>query len=1136
MSFIRKNIIEKIIKNEDLIRLKGDLENNFNQLKENFYYAQQLVKTGSWTYNLVNGETFWSDEVYNILECNHDELEDNLENFYSYIHPDDRDEVVEEVKCALEGKEYDIEYRIVTPNGAKKYVHEKTKTLYDEDSNPIKIIGIIQDITKQKIIENDLKVLSEDLNKAQRVAGVGSWKYDVIKDEFYGTEEMYRIYDIGPTDFDNDFKNAIRLIHPEDQNKVKEAMEKHLAGQSCKIEYRVPQKDGSVKYVVAKGEPLFDEKGQVVGILGTMQDITENKLLQQKLEKSNKILSQTEALAHVGSWELDIINNKSYWSDETYRIYGVAPEDYDGTYEGFLKIVHPEDVEIIEAMSKYPPKGPVSIEFRVIRSDNSIRDIYQRMEFIFDEEGIPIYVYGFIQDITEKKELRKAIESREKEIQKIQRRFQVLVQESNDVFEIITPDGIIKYISPSSEKITGYKPEERIGKNAFGFHDGEGRQKLTKMINFILNEPSKKVQGDIIFKAKEGNNIYLEVVMQNLLHEPAVEGIAVNFRDITNRVEMEKRMTYISTHDELTDLPNSVYFKKQLRIQREHAKQTNTKFALLMLDINGLKHINYSLGYELGYKLIKKIVQRLKGFLGEERFLCRYSEDHFAIIIEEIKTKEEYGYIASGLINLFSYPYKLNGYELDVGVNIGICVYPDDAQNEEEIRKHSKIALLRSKKEGKNIYKFYSSDIDIQNYKEFILRSDLHSAIKKEQLKVYYQPIVNIKTNDILGAEALLRWEHPEWGLVSPNEFIPIAEETGLIIDIGKWVLREVCNDYKKWVKHKLPTIKVSVNFSGIQFLEKDFVKNIKGIIDEYELNPNFLIMEITENILMQNTEKFKLDIKNLRSYGIQLAIDDFGTGFSSLSYLNSINMDILKLDRSFIENVPSDDTCSVITKTVINLAKELNIKSVIEGIENWNQLTYLKDLNCFAGQGFIYSKPVPLEEFEKILIKGRCKPIIMSHFSLDPREERRKFFRIKFSQLLEGELTILEIKGRRINVGNTKVLIKNIGPGGLCFISNIKFPIEKDIILQFTTELMEKGIRVYGHPVWTEEIDNKCHEYGVEFTIDENERVDLIGILNQIQIKVKKNILFAEGSFISGSYNQYFGINSIGNDEKPTL
>ncbi|MFA7412011.1 MAG: GGDEF domain-containing phosphodiesterase, partial [Tissierellaceae bacterium] len=462
-------------------------------------------------------------------------------------------------------------------------------------------------------------------------------------------------------------------------------------------------------------------------------------------------------------------------------------------------------------------------------------------------------------------------------------------------------------------------------------------------------------------------------------------------------------------------------------------------------------------------------------------------------------------------------------YELDINVNIGIAIYPNDGEEIQELRNHAKIALIRAKKEGKNTYKFYSSDLDIQNYKEFVLRSDLHNALEEGQLKVYYQPIVNIKTNKILGTEALVRWEHPEWGLVESEEFISLAEDTGKIIDIGKWVLRRVCKDYKQWLVDGLADIKVSVNFSAVQFLEKDFVENIKKIIGEFDLAPNFLIMEITENILLANVEKANSDINRLRDMGIQIAMDDFGTGYSSLIYLNSFNIDIIKLDKSFIKNIPENIGSVAITKTVVKLAKELKLRFVAEGIETYDQLQLLKSLNAIGGQGFLYSEARPVEEFEKILRKRVCKPAAFLGLDATPRVERRKLFRVKFTQLLEADLTILEIKGKKINVGNTKVLVKDMGPGGLCFISNIRFPVERDMTLQFKTDLIGEEIVVYGHPVWTEQIDSKAHKYGIKFEVDENERMELVRVLNSVQIKMRKNVLFAEGSFFPGNHLQYF-------------
>lgn len=985
------------------------------------------------------------------------------------------------------------------------------------------LLGQIRELQKRYDQLKEYMDYGEDLNMVQNVAGVGSWKYDAEADQFDGTEELYRIYGVDPIDFKRNFRSVIRLIHPQDQNKVVDEMRRRLSGETTETEFRIPQKDGSMKHVKSKGRPIFDDNGKIIGIMGTLQDRTKEKQLEIELKKSNEVLAKAEALAQVGSWELDIEENRFFMSNETRRIYGLNPKEISISLERFLKIIHPDDVEKIRELLEDPPRKLINLDIRIVRPDNTIRSIYQQVEFVFNENDKPIFVYGTIQDITKKKELENKILNHRKEIDKIQKRFQVLVQESNDVYEILSPDGTILYISDAVERVMGYRPDERIGKRIFEFYDGADLEKIRKMIELVLSEFGKKIQGELTFVTKLGERVNLELYMQNLLHDSSINGIVVNFRDITSRVEMEKTMAHISTHDPLTDLPNTIYCAKRLRLQCEYSKNQNRRFALMMLDIGGLKYATYSLGYEFGETLILEIVRRLKKTIGRHRFLSRHSDDHFAIIVDDMEELKEYESLANEIINQFRDVYKINKYELDVHVNIGIGIYPQDGEDIHTLRVHAKSALIRAKKEGKNTFKFYSSDLDIQNYKEFVLRSDLHSALEEGQLKVYYQPIVNIKTNKILGAEALARWEHPEWGLVESEEFISLAEDTGKIIDIGKWVLRQVCKDYRQWLIDGHTPIKVSVNFSAVQFLEKDFVENIRKIIEEFDLEPNFLIIEITENILLGNVEKVNSDINGLRDIGIQVAMDDFGTGYSSLIYLNSFNIDIIKLDKSFIKNIPVDIGSVAITKTVVRLARELKLRFVAEGIETYDQLQLLKGLNAIGGQGFLYSYPKPAEEFEKILRKGVCKPAAFFGLDAAPRVERRKLFRVKFIQLLEADLTILELKGKKINVGNTKVLVKDMGPGGLCFISDIRFPVEKNMILQFKTELVGEQITVYGNPVWTEQIDDKAYKYGIEFKVDENERMELIRILNKVQIKMRKDVLFAEGNFFPGNHVQYF-------------
>jgi len=1126
MIFLSKNAVEKTLKPSKLIRL----ENELNQLKENYLHVQKITKTSSWTYYIDTDEVFWSEEIYNLLGLKSRCLLKNLEDFYRFIHPEDLEKVVEALSLAIEGNEYDIEFRIIDSKGNIKFLRERTKVIYDSNEKPNRIIGIIQDLTEFKVVEENLRAFSKDLINAHRISGLGSWRYDFKEKKFYGTNELFRIYDIEPEDMKKDFEDLMKIIHPKDRPRVIEAMKKYTMGDAISIEFRVIQKDGSYKYVLVKGEPRYDKDGQVVEIFGIVQDLTENKILEEKLMKSYNIIAQAEALANIGSWEMDIKNNQLIFSDEAMKIYGLDPEEFDNTYESFLKIVHPDDLFIFDDLIKCPRKGPFNLEFRFMKPDGSVGYIYQSIEFLFNEEREPILVYGTIQDITEIKELENELIEKQREKARLEKRFETLIRESNDVFEILDKDGTIIYISDAVERVTGYKVEEKLGRKPWDFYEDEEKEKVKKAIEMALSKPNKRIIGDFIIRRKDGEKVHIEANIQNLLDNPNIEGLVMNYRDITKRIEAERQIAYTATHDKLTGLPNNIHFVKKLRLQCEYAKKFKKPFALMMLDISGIKNVNYYLGYEAGDQLIIGIVERLKDYLGEETFISRYYDDLFAIIIQGMRHLGDYETIGKGIIKQFKKPFKIENYEFDLNVNLGICIYPKDAEDSDSLRKNAKLALMRAKREGKNLYRFYASDLDIKSYMEFVLKSDLHKVIKEKQLIINYQPMVSLKDNNILAAEALLRWKHPEWGIIKPDDFIYLAEETGLIIDIGKWTLREVCKNYKEWLEEGLAPIKVAVNFSPAQFYEENFVENILEIINEYELDPKFLIIEITEYTLLKDIDTIVKNIKELQAKGIQVAIDDFGIGYSSLVYLSNLNIDIIKIDKSFIRKLASEEDNRAIVKFIVNLAKDLKIKLVAEGIESPDQLMYLKNINCYTGQGFIFSQPLPVEDFKKVLARGKIKTVVFRDLTNKPFVERRKFFRVKFTQLLEGDLTILEIRGRKINVGNTKILIKNMGPGGLCFISNIKFPVVKDIILQFTTELMGNEIKVHGHPVWTKEMDNELyeygiqlHEYGVEFTIDENERMELIRELNMAQIKMRKNELFVDGRFISGTHVQYF-------------
>ena len=551
-----------------------------------------------------------------------------------------------------------------------------------------------------------------------------------------------------------------------------------------------------------------------------------------------------------------------------------------------------------------------------------------------------------------------------------------IIEKSSDVFSILKSNGEIKYISTAVEKLIGYDIRELVGKNVFDFYLNGNRNRLEKILDLALKYPKREIMGDIVFKHKNGQEINLEVHMQNLLNDNSINGILVNFRDINRRKRIEKRMAYLTTHDELTGLPNDIFFRRKLGNCCKNAEREKKDFALMMLNIEGLEYAKYSLGYEAGNKVIIEVVKRLKGFIREEIFLSRISDNHFAIIIEDLKSFGDYEEVIKKIIKLFEKSFIIDRYEVDISVYIGICFCPKDGENAEDIKNKANIALIRARKEGKNSYRFYSSKLDIKNNRELHLRNDLHKSIENNQLQAYYQPIIKLANDEIIAAESLIRWKHPEFGIISPNEFLPIAEENGFINNIGNWILREACKNYKDWAVKGHKNIKISINVSPIEFFQRNYAEKIIDTINEFELSPSFLILEITEGVLMENTDKAIDDINKLRSLGIKVALDDFGTGFSSLAYLKALNVDIIKLDRSFIQNALSDRTSNIITKTVIELARDLKLKLVAEGIENYQQFLYLRELKCYSGQGYLYGRPLPASEFEKALRIGNMELI----------------------------------------------------------------------------------------------------------------------------------------------------------------
>lgn len=441
------------------------------------------------------------------------------------------------------------------------------------------------------------------------------------------------------------------------------------------------------------------------------------------------------------------------------------------------------------------------------------------------------------------------------------------------------------------------------------------------------------------------------------------QGIIV---DITKRKESEETILYLANYDALTQLPNRRYFNEKLSYLILKSKRNKQLLAVLFMDIDNFKEINDLLGHTYGDQLLKELSNRLTSSLPKNCIIARASGDEFTFILTDITRQAEIDQIANEILRLFNSSFSIEEHEFVITASMGISLYPGDATNTETLVKYADMAMYFSKNNGKNKYSYYSTQLNESIVSKRKLEKEIRKALEYNQFTLHYQPQFNTHTQKIIGIESLIRWVHPERGLVGPSEFIQIAEDTGLIIPIGEWVLRESCNQLKMWQNAGYPTFSVKVNLSARQFQLKNIVQIVSNVLQETQLQPQFLELEMTEYILMQNTKETINTLNELKKIGIKIAIDDFGKGFSSLNYLKHFPIDTLKIDKSFVWDMLSDSKNEAIVTTIITLAHKLNLNVIAEGVETEDQLSFLKMNQCDEVQGYLLGKPVSVDKFDK--------------------------------------------------------------------------------------------------------------------------------------------------------------------------
>ncbi len=533
---------------------------------------------------------------------------------------------------------------------------------------------------------------------------------------------------------------------------------------------------------------------------------------------------------------------------------------------------------------------------------------------------------------------------------------------------------IVQSFNSAAEKIFGYSPGEVIGRNVNMLMPEPYHSQHDQYIGNYLRTGKAKVIGigrEVVGRRKDGSTFPLDLAVSEvrLGGERFFTGI---IRDITQRKKAEEKIKYMAYHDALTGLSNRKHFRERLDQGLVHARRTGRMLAVIFLDLDRFKTINDTLGHDIGDLLLQSTAGRLKNCVRKEDTVSRQGGDEFTLLIAEVSHVKDAIGIADKILESIKQPYMLEGHELFITTSVGVAFFPDDGEDAETLLKNADVAMYRAKEEGRDCYQLYTPAMQANTLEKLELENSLRRAMERNELTVYYQPQVSLKTGEIVGAEALARWRHNEKGMVPAMEFIPLAEDIGLIVPIGEWVLRTACEQNRAWQGAGLPPIRMAVNLSVLMFQQKGLVDVVSGVLKETGLAPEFLELEVTETVLMKDFDAAATTLITLKDMGVHVAIDDFGTGYSSLSYLKRLSVGRLKIDKSFVRDLtihPDDD--AIVTATVA-MAHSLKLTALAEGVETRQQLEFLRSAQCDEIQGNLFSKPLPHEEFEGLLKGGK--------------------------------------------------------------------------------------------------------------------------------------------------------------------
>lgn len=552
----------------------------------------------------------------------------------------------------------------------------------------------------------------------------------------------------------------------------------------------------------------------------------------------------------------------------------------------------------------------------------------------------------------------------------LQQRYHDLFENASDLIQAVGLDGSILYVNRAWKQTLGYQEEDLDHLNIFDVIERADRPLCQQRLSLLI-EGEEIPPIEVAFRCKDGRRVLLEGNISLRYEHNVPHSIRGIFRDISERKESELKIHQLAYYDALTGLPNRILLHDRLIHSIADARRFSHCLGVLFIDLDQFKRVNDTLGHSVGDDLLKEAAHRLRCTLRENDTAARLGGDEFVIILSGFKHVSNVPYIATKLLNTLSQPYRLAGRELVLSGSIGIAVYPQDGQNAEDLMRNADMAMYVAKNACGNSYRFFSDDMNNNAAQQLELEGRLRQAVQRQEFELYYQPQVDWRTKRITGIEALLRWNQPDAGMIPPEVFIPNAEETGLIVEIGDWALAEACTQLVAMQRSLKNPLTLSVNLSGRQLDHPGLVETVQRVLHQTQLPAGQLELEITETLLMENAERARDILLQLSQLGVRLALDDFGMGYSSLNYLKHFPLDRLKIDKSFLVDVVSDDSNAAIVETIISMAHIMNLAVIAEGVETQEQVCFLRDRGCLDMQGYLFSPPLPQAEVYDFLRRG---------------------------------------------------------------------------------------------------------------------------------------------------------------------